>query len=290
MAGKGGVGRSTLTAAIGCAGAAAGRRMLIAEIGEPDGPYSPLARLFGSDNFPVDPVALAPHIDGCVLQARRGHQLFMEYVLPMRALAAAALRSKALERMLVAVPSFHEMGVYYHLLTLLRERDGRRPYDCIVLDMPATGHALALTGLPDVLLELMPSGPIATAFREGQAYLNDPVNGGALIVTLPEELPVTESLELMDGLRETRVPVVAVAVNKILEDEFSPDEREAMLALCERESVYGRGRFLGAETGRQAVEALSAGAPGIPQLHIPELPSRGAALTGDIAQLLAGSP
>ncbi len=288
MAGKGGVGRSTLTAALGVAGAAAGKRMLVAEIGEPDGPYSPLARLFGRDNFPVEPVEVADGVDGCVLYARRGHQLFMEYVLPVRALAMAAMRSKALERMLVAVPSFHEMGVYYHLLTLIREVDGRRPYDCILLDMPATGHALALTGLPDVLLELMPVGPIAKAFREGQAYLNDPVYGGALVVTLPEELPVTESLELMEGLRETRVPVAGVIVNKIMGDEFTDEEREAMLALSERVPVYGRGRLVGAATARDAVETLRRGAPQVDPVLVPEFATRGAALTADIAASLAG--
>lgn len=282
------MGRSTLTAALGRAGVAAGKRMLVAEIGEPDGPYSPLARLFGLDNFPVEPTPLAPSLYGCVLQARRGHQLFMEYVLPVRALVKAALRSKALERMLVAVPSFHEMGVYYQLLTLLRDGDGE-PFDCIVLDMPATGHALALTGLPDVLLEIMPTGPIATAFREGQTYLNDASRGGAVVVTLPERLPVTESLELIEGLRETRVPVLGIAVNKVASDEFTPTERAAMMALCEREPVYGMTRMLSAANARDAVATLVERAPSIPRLIVPELPSRGVALAADIADELGGA-
>jgi anion-transporting ArsA/GET3 family ATPase len=213
----------------------------------------------------------------------------MEFVLPVRALARAALRSKALERLLVAAPSFQEMGVYYHLLSLLRdETNGEPTYDCIILDMPATGHTLALTGLPDVLLQIMPTGPIAAAFREGQTYLNNPARGGAIVVTLPELLPVTESLELMEGLRETRVEILAIAVNKVLGDLFTAEEREAMTALCAAHTVYGEGRLLRTESAREAMLRLEAGTHGIPRLLIPEIPGRGAELVAAIATHLSG--
>ncbi len=76
--------------------------------------------------------------------------------------------------------------------------------------MPATGHTLALTSLPEILLDALPDGPIPRYMREGQAYLNDPEKGLAWIVTLPELLPVTEALELIDGLRATRVTPAGV--------------------------------------------------------------------------------
>ena len=56
--------------------------------------------------------------------------------------------------------------------------------------MPATGHTLSLTGLPELLLRLVPRGPIAAALREGQSYLNDPKLGAAWVVAIPETLPV----------------------------------------------------------------------------------------------------
>ena len=71
------------------------------------------------------------------------------------------------------------MGLFYHLLTLLNQVDaeGKRDFDTIIVDMPATGHALALTQLPEILLRLIPSGPIAKALKEGQSILNDPNQG-----------------------------------------------------------------------------------------------------------------
>src|SRR5258706_83390 len=81
---------------------------------------------------------------------------------------------------------------------------GRPHHETILFDMPATGHALAMTELPDLLLRLIPRGPIAAALREGQTVMYDPERTTALVVTLAEALPVTESLELIAGLRRTR--------------------------------------------------------------------------------------
>ena len=69
----------------------------------------------------------------------------------------------------------HEMGIFYHLMVLLGERAHTTgpKYELVVIDMPATGHTLALTELPQILTRLVPRGPVADAIREGQAILNN---------------------------------------------------------------------------------------------------------------------
>lgn len=293
VTGKGGVGRTTTTAALARACARAGRRVLIAEIGDPESGWSPLARLYGREQLPEDPTPLERGVDGCLLWATKGHGMFAEKMLPVGALARAAMKSKALERLLDAAPSFQEMGVFYHFLGLVKQqRSGGAPmWDTMIVDMPATGHTLALTGLPTVLLRLMPTGPIAELLREGQAYLNNPKQTACFVVTLPETLPVTEALELIDGLRETNMHVGAVLVNKVVEDVFSAQERAWLSERLEGRAVFGATRFLTMAEIERSLERLRRSV-GIPAWQIPEFGSMGDALIQDVSNALlpGGAP
>ena len=136
------------------------------------------------------------------------------------------------------------MGVFYHMFWLLEElhEDGKPLYELVIIDMPASGHTLGLTGLRDRLKQLMPTGPIARVLDDGAPYFHDATKTGAYIVTLPETLPVTECLELAEGLRESRTPIGGVFVNRLLDDPFTPDERDALEAHADK-SLYGMDRF-----------------------------------------------
>ncbi len=271
ISGKGGVGRTTVTVALARAAARAGKRTLVCEIANPEGGPSAIGRLLGLDGVGPEPVAVGPRLDACHLWARTGHARFLQSVLPGKALVRAALRSRAVDKFLTAAPSFHEMGLFYHLLTLLRaERDGRRRHELIVLDMPATGHTLALTGLPEILLRLMPTGPIAAALREGQAVLNDPDQGAAWVVTLPEQLPVTEAIELLAGLSETEMPAGGVLLNRMPPDPFTPAERAALDGWIEGRQVFGEVAFRRIEAAAEARARLEDRVE-VPVLTLPEL-------------------
>lgn len=255
VTGKGGVGRTTLSAAMAVAAAKSGKRVLLTELGDPDGDYTPLARIFGRDTLPADPEPLAPGIDGCVLWPRRGHEAFFRTVIPVGAVVRAAMNSGALRKLLDTAPSFREMGVFYHIYTLLEEK--RSPdeplYDVVIVDMPASGHTLGLTGLPERLLALMPTGPIADAMHRGLPYFTDPALCAAWVVTLPEVLPITESLELIEGLEGHNTPIGGILVNRVIEDPFTADERAALEPVLEHDH-FGHDRFVGVV---QATEALA---------------------------------
>ncbi|MEZ4315969.1 MAG: ArsA-related P-loop ATPase [Myxococcota bacterium] len=255
ITGKGGVGRTTVTAAIAVAAAKRGKRVLVTELGEPDGDYTPLARIFGRDTLPADPEHLAPGIDGCVLWPRRGHEAFFRTVIPVGAVVTAAMNSGALRKLLDTAPSFREMGIFYHIFTLLEEQvsPGKPRYDVVIVDMPASGHTLGLTGLPERLLALMPTGPIAEAMHKGRPYFTRPDLCGAWVVTLPEVLPITESLELIEGLEGHDTPVAGILVNRVVEDPFTAEERAALEPVLTPEH-YGYERFVGVV---QATAALA---------------------------------
>jgi len=286
ITGKGGVGRTTVTAALARAAAAQGLRVLITEIAEPDGDYTPLARIFGRDNLPVEPEQLEPGVKGCVLWYRRGHEHFFHRVIPVRALVRAAMRSSALRKLLDSAPSFREMGVFNHMFALAEEKreDGEPEYQLILIDMPASGHTLGLTGLRRRLLELMPTGPIAQVLDDGRAYFVDPKVTGAFVVTLPETLPVTECLELIEGLVEHGTPVGGIIVNRVLVDPFTTDERAALEPYAE-ENLYGIARFKGIPNSAKALKKLKESTDQ-PIHEIPEYPLQEDSLIDAISKIL----
>jgi anion-transporting ArsA/GET3 family ATPase len=274
VTGKGGVGRTTVAAALAAAAASHGKRVLLTEIGDPEGGYSAIGRKFGRETLSPDPVPLGPQgLSGCHVWALRGQELFARSVIPAGPLIRAALRSKALRKFVTAVPSLYELGVFYHLLTLLQaqRRDGSPEHEVIVADMPATGQTLALTSLPEILLDALPEGPIPRYMREGQQFLNDPKRGVAWVVTLPELLPVTEALELIDGLEATHVTTGGVIVNRIPDDPFDADEREALGALLAERPMHGALGFQRIGTARAARELLEQSTD-VPVFELPERP------------------
>jgi anion-transporting ArsA/GET3 family ATPase len=242
ISGKGGVGRTAVASAMGRAAAKAKRRTLVLEIGYEEGARSALGAQFGRPDLKADVLEVDQNLSIGRLNARTGHAEFLRTILPSKTLIAAALRSRAVQKFLVAAPSLHEMGLFYHLLDLKRRvrSDGTPQFELLIVDMPATGHTLALTGLPQILLRLIPRGPIARALVEGQALLNDPKRGEAWVVSLPEKLPVSEACELVDGLRETNVSVGGIILNRMPEDPFSDSERAALGAYLEKSSYFGQ--------------------------------------------------
>lgn len=245
VTGKGGVGKTTVTASLARFAAAQGKRVLCAEIAGDPGATSALADALGVPHLDAEPVTVAPNLNAVLLAPHLGHTRFLRDVLPMKLLADAAMRSAAIRRFLAAAPTFPEMGVLYRLLDLVRQkrRDGSDEHEMIIVDLPATGHALALAQIPASLLRVIPTGPIAAAVKEGLDLLMDRKRTGALVVTLPETLPVSEALELISGIQLHDIPLAQVFVNRVPFDPFTNDEREAVRAV-----LAGRGPTLGERT------------------------------------------
>lgn len=276
ITGKGGVGRTSVAVALARAAARTGRRVLLMEIGDPEGGYSAIGGRFGRETLGPYPEELSPGILGCHLWGATGHEEFLRSVLPGKAIIRAALRSRALSRFLTAAPSFHEMGLFYHLLTLIEatEPGGSPTHDLLIVDMPATGHTLALTGLTDILLRLAPSGPVAEGLKRGQSYINDPEKTAAWVVTLPQQLPVTEALELREGLEESQIPVGGMILNRFPDNPLTAEEKRALEEWMKHTPMHGEMALRKLDESVEAKSRLegSARAPvfSLPDLHVPE--------------------
>jgi anion-transporting ArsA/GET3 family ATPase len=94
----------------------------------------------------------------------------------------------------------------------------------VVLDAPATGHGLTFLSVPEVFLRLVSEGPLARDMRMMQALLADPVKCSVCIVTLPEEMPANEAVDLDRALRQQQFPVGPLFLNSAFSSRFAPAE------------------------------------------------------------------
>jgi anion-transporting ArsA/GET3 family ATPase len=288
VTGKGGVGKTTLAAALARIAAWEGRRVLVAEVA-PDGKVpSPLAEALGGSHSAEEPLKVLAGIRSVLLTPSMGHRRFLHDTFPVKVVADAAMRSTTIRRFLSAAPAFGEMGVLYRMLDLMRQKrsDGSFEHELAVVDLPATGHALAITQLPELILKIIPGGPIGRAVREGLSLFTDARQTSTVVVTLPESLPVTESLELTEGLARNHVPLAAMVVNRVPQDPFTADERAHVDSLnAAAGPLLGVRELERLDRAQVALDRLHK-ASRLPVFSVPEVPERGPALSERLAHLL----
>lgn len=227
MTGKGGVGKSTLSAALALVAARAGKRVVVCEI---EGP-SAVAPLLGAARVtsgePPRPIGEGVHL--AVLCPEEGIKSYLADKIHVPGIIDLVFKQPVVSRFFRAAPAFSEMGVLYAISRLLDEREGGRPkWDHVIVDLPASGHAVGMLEAPFVGKRIFVAGPVRALCESIEKILVDHELATCAVVTLPEELPVNEALELSDKLRQRGLRVEAVLANAVEDDGLAPGEREAL--------------------------------------------------------------
>lgn len=198
VTGKGGVGKSAVAAALGTL-LSAERRVLVLEVD----PRENVHQLFGAPPSGGDFIELAPRLH---LQNLRPGQVLDQLVaekLKLKRLADRVLSSPVYRHFTDGAPGLEEMAVLGHALRVLRGVAPRAPQvDLVVLDAPATGHGVSLLAAPLLVTEVIQHGPIGNMTRQVAELIGDPRRSGVVVVTLAEEMPATEALELRKMMSE----------------------------------------------------------------------------------------
>jgi anion-transporting ArsA/GET3 family ATPase len=225
VTGKGGVGKTSVAAALGLLAAGRGQRTLLVEID---------AKGSLSDVLETGPTAFGPRevVPGLFAMSMDTEESLREYLklqLRIPLLARIGPLARSLDFVATAAPGVKEILTVGKIAWEVKERH----YDLVVVDASATGHVVSQLAAPEAINELVQVGRIRDQTRWMLDILSDPVITGTVVVATPEEMPVTETLELVDRLEtETRVPLAAVVVNKVLPELFGRGEQEVFDRLC----------------------------------------------------------
>jgi len=213
VAGKGGVGKTTVSAALARAAALTGLSALVIEV---DG-KSGLATLFGQPPFDYSEVVLSPGggRDGAADVSARTltpDDALIEYLQDhgMSRISRRLASTGAVDLVATAAPGIKDILI----LGKVKQLEQRRGADLIVLDAPAAGHAISFLRSARGLLDAVKVGPINTQARDVLDLLTDPARCQVMLVTLPEETPVNELIETAYSLEdEVGVSLGPVVVN-----------------------------------------------------------------------------
>jgi anion-transporting ArsA/GET3 family ATPase len=237
VTGKGGVGKSTVAAALAVRAARAGRRVLVCELNAQER----VAPLLGAPLAGTTARLARPGITTVNLTPASCMREYGILVLKFSTLYEAVFENRVVRRFLRMVPSLPELVLLGKIMHEARaEKHGRPRWDHVIVDGPGTGHAVQMLRIPQALLGTVPPGPLRHDATWMTEWLRDPARTAVGIVTLPEEMPVNEAIELDGQLREQlQIRPAALLVNAMPARRFSADEAARLPALEQQPPPVG---------------------------------------------------
>lgn len=271
VTGKGGVGKSTVAASLALRLAAAGLRTLLCEVNA----GGRLGRMLGHPGVGPDVTPVEANLSMVDLQPDAAMREYVLSKIRLERVYRAVFENRMVRYFLRFIPALAETVMLGKVAWHVRQwPDAPGGFDRIVLDLPATGHALTLLGVPQSLVSALPSGPMSTEAGWMLDLLTDPVITSAVLVSLPEALPVNETLELAHSLRSRlRVRVGAVVLNQSVRSRFGKADlsalagRPGLTALAQTYEEDARR----SEEAVERLRALDAPLVQLPRLVTPEV-------------------
>ncbi len=239
LSGKGGVGKSTVGAALALLAAERGKRTLLLEI---DAPLQ-AARYLDASRSGAQPRELRPNLFSANLDPRGVMDEYVQKTVRVDRLARRIIESPIYDRFFATAPALKELMVLGKVMVFEEEREAwsRTPkWDFIVVDAPATGHGLSFLKVPLAASQAVPIGPVGTNARRILALLRDALRTALVVVAIPEEMAVVEAAWFHQmAVEQVGMECAAVVLNAAHERRFS-DSEEAQVLRLTSEQAGGR--------------------------------------------------
>jgi anion-transporting ArsA/GET3 family ATPase len=230
VTGKGGVGRTTVAAALALAATRRGKRVMMAEVSQQER----MSRAFRREGVGYSETELAENFWAMSVDPERALDEYLGKQIP-GGLGGVLLHNRIFELFVAAAPGVRELttiGKVWELAQLERRYGSTTPYDLVILDAPASGHGLAMLQAPRTFGEIARVGPIRRRADMIHEFLRDPKRTGLVSVALPQEMPVSETIEFREKLRaEMGMRTDAVVMNQLLPERFSGEDAERIDAV-----------------------------------------------------------
>jgi anion-transporting ArsA/GET3 family ATPase len=270
VTGKGGVGKSSVAAALAVAGARSGRRTCLVEV---EGRQT-FSKLFQTQAWDFDEREFRPGLWGLSIDPEASLTEYLEMFYGAKRISKLVVGSTAVEFATTAAPGIKDVLLIGKVKEMERRRDedGRLHYDLIVVDSPPTGRIVNFLRAPDATTELVNVGPVRNQAQTLIDMLLDPERTKVALVTLLEEMPVTETVEGAQALEELGVALGPVFANRVLAERFDGAARKAVTDGLDAAAVGallgGAGLQVDDET---AAALLHLGAEHLERLELQEL-------------------
>ncbi len=287
VTGKGGVGKSTVTAGLALLAAERGQRTLVCEVDAKGG----LGGFFEAGRTGFAPSEVAPGLFAMTMDTEESLKEYLSLQLKLPLVARIGPLARTFDFVANAAPGVKEILTVGKLAWEVVEEH----YDIVVVDSVASGHIVGQLAAPKGINELVSVGLVRNQTAWMLDVLEDPARTGVVVVAAPEEMPVNETIELAGRLRsETDVDLAAVIVNRVLPELFGRSEEELFeeLRTPERATVLAEAAagdvapILDAaelavtlrRTRAGHLQALRAGLTDVDMLYLPEIFARSAGL------------
>jgi anion-transporting ArsA/GET3 family ATPase len=298
VTGKGGVGKSTIAASLGLLAAEQGKKTLVCEV-DAKGNLADFYEV-GETGFAAREVQ--PNLWAMSMNTEESLKEYLSLQLKIPLIARIGPIARTFDFIANAAPGVKEILTVGKVAWEVKEQN----YDLVVVDSVASGHIIGQLTAPQGINELVQVGMVRNQTQWMLDILTDPAQTGVVIVSAPEEMPVTETIELAERLdKETDVDLAAIVVNRVLPELFSEREEPLFQALREPGAVKALSKALGGDVtpvldaaelavtlrrtraGHLATLRRSVD-PALPLVYVPYLFTRshGARATRQVAELL----
>ncbi|MFZ4584356.1 MAG: ArsA family ATPase [Acidimicrobiia bacterium] len=234
MTGKGGVGKTTVSAALALLAAEHGKRVLVVEVDA----KGEIAASFEHKPVGFDAVEVAPGVSALQMDTEASLREYLKLNLKVPVFGRLGPVASTFDFLATAAPGIKEILTVGKVCWEVREAiAGRADWDLVVVDAPATGHIIGLLDAPRAIQELVRVGPVRTQTNWMLDLLTDPAVTQLCTVTTPEEMPVNETIELV-AAAQARLDVALgpVVVNRVLPELFTRADEQTFEALREADA------------------------------------------------------
>ena len=246
VTGKGGVGKSTVTAGLALLAAEQGKKVLVVEVDAKGN----LTDFFEQSAVGFRPVEVYPGVHVLTMDTEASLREYLRIHLRVPMMGRIGPVARAFDFVANAAPGVKEILTIGKIAHELRESiRGNVPWDLIVVDAAATGHIVAQLGAADTMREFVSVGPVRSQTQWMIDLLSDPELTALNFVATPEEMPVNETVELVAKVRrDLTVPLGVVVVNRVLPELFTRGDEEIFETLREPEPTAALSQVVGSGT------------------------------------------
>ncbi len=252
VTGKGGTGKTVVSLVLSRAVARVWNRRVLVALGEG---LKGLGAAVGSRRRTfARPIRLEGGVYAVTLDARRALDDYLKLRLSRAyPFYRPLLKLKGVDYFFDAAPGLRQLAVLGKLrqLTSLSDRRGRPRFALTVFDAPASGHAAALLRVPAKVLTLLEGGPLRRDVHEIADLMRDNERAALVIVSLPEEMAVEETLETIEDARRIGMEPAFVVLNRVYPSLFGGSYADGLVAAPREGEKRGRMELAAAYLARE---------------------------------------